>query len=329
ITVKDVWRGVLPEGTELLAGGGGLERRVEWACALRTRPPAFDAVKGGEIAFVPVRSIKLIDERLDLAQVMTSFAEKGGVALAVLGDVSAESIDIADRLVMPLLRLPDSQHIADAHHACVRFILDQRTLLHERAQELQTTLMQMALSGAGAATIVERIAGITSLVALWLDEQGAVSHGAGGGVESLLPAVAEARGALRRWGDTSTVSAAERAERLVVDLRQPFAVITVRGGKQVVPGFEETALRAVRNLVAHRDAGALVAGRSGAVCAVLLLGDGGDAATARLAEAIRVECTRVTGHITTSLGMGRAPHGPAGVRASFREAEQALAMGRR
>ncbi len=39
ITVKDVWRGVLPAGTDLLGGGGGLERRVEWACALRTRPP--------------------------------------------------------------------------------------------------------------------------------------------------------------------------------------------------------------------------------------------------------------------------------------------------
>ncbi|MBV8196172.1 MAG: PucR family transcriptional regulator, partial [Candidatus Dormibacteraeota bacterium] len=90
ITVKDVWRGVLPEGTELLAGGAGLERRVEWACALRTRPPAFDAVKGGEIAFVPVRSIKVLDERLDLPQVMTGLAEKGGVAVAVLGDVSAD-----------------------------------------------------------------------------------------------------------------------------------------------------------------------------------------------------------------------------------------------
>ena len=59
LTVKDVWRGVLPSGTDLLGGGGGLERRVEWACALRTRPPAFEAVKGGEIAFVPVKSIRL------------------------------------------------------------------------------------------------------------------------------------------------------------------------------------------------------------------------------------------------------------------------------
>src|SRR5579864_5388355 len=134
ITVKDVWRSVLPRGTELLAGGAGLERRVEWACALRTRPPAFDAVKGGEMAFVPVRSIRLLDERLDLAQVMTSFAEKGGVAIAILGDATAQSIDIADRLMMPLLRMPETQHINDVHQACVRFILDQRTLLHERAQ---------------------------------------------------------------------------------------------------------------------------------------------------------------------------------------------------
>src|SRR5438105_7166167 len=92
ITVKDVWRGGLPEGTQLLGGGAGLERRVEWASALRTRPPAFEPIKGGEIAFVPVRSIRLLDERLDLQQVMASFAEKGGVAVAVLGDVSPESI---------------------------------------------------------------------------------------------------------------------------------------------------------------------------------------------------------------------------------------------
>ena len=108
LTVKDVWRGVLPPGTDLLGGGGGLERRVEWACALRTRPPAFEAVKGGEIAFVPVKSIRLLDERLDLLQVMVSFAEKGGVAVAVVGDVSVESIAASDRLMMPLLRLPAS-----------------------------------------------------------------------------------------------------------------------------------------------------------------------------------------------------------------------------
>ena len=420
ITVKDVWRGVLPEGTELIAGGAGLERRVEWACALRTRPPAFDAVKGGEIAFVPVRSIRMLDERLDLPQVMTSFAEKGGVAVAVLGDATPESIDVADRLVMPLLRLPDSVHIADAHHACVRFILDQRALLHERAQELHTALMQLALSGAGAAAILDRVAEITGLAGVWLDAQGAVRHAVGSGSADAERVARDHGGALRRWGETIAVLAAdppvrefdggaptvsllaspipgrqgvggyiavvgadaqldqlarmavsraasacaieldreravsetrdrlegefiesllsgtytsedaalERARRLGVDLASGYAVISVRGAR-ADSAFEDAALRAVRNLVAHRKMPALVSSHSGAVCVILLLEGGDEASTARVVETIRAECERVTADPATSLGVGRPHAGVAGIRTSFREAEQALAMGRR
>src|ERR1700681_2145955 len=201
ITVKDVWRGVLPPGTDLLGGGGGRERRVEWACALRTRPPAFEAVKGGEIAFVPVKSIRLLDERLDLPQVMTSFAEKGGVAVAVVGDVSVESIAAADRLMMPLLRLPDGVHATDAHHTCVRFILDQRALLHERAQELQLSLMDLALGGAGPDKIIERLAEVTGLPAAWQDPAGEVRHLTIAD-DSLRDELEAGADALRRWGST-------------------------------------------------------------------------------------------------------------------------------
>ncbi|HEX6537898.1 MAG TPA: helix-turn-helix domain-containing protein [Candidatus Dormibacteraeota bacterium] len=421
ITVKDVWRGALPEGTELLAGGGGLERRVEWACALRTRPPAFDAVKGGEIAFVPVRSIKMLDERLDLPQVMTSFAEKGGVAVAVLGAVSADSIDVADRLVMPLLRLPDAQHIADAHHGCVRFILDQRALLHERAQELQSSLMQLALSGAGAPVIVDSLAEVTKLDALWLDAHGTVCHTAGRAPDAAAAVATAHVPALRRWGDTIAMLAAdppvrelegaagdpgmlaspipgrqgvagyvavvgppvqldqvarmataraasacaieldreravtetrdrlegefiesllvgsytsedaalERALRLGLDLSKPFAVASARGSR-TDPGFEDTALRAVRSLVAHRGVNALVSGHAGSVCLILLLEAFADETSlSRLVEAMRAECARAAQDTGTSLGIGRPHTGVVGVRTSFREAEQALAMGRR
>src|SRR6202051_1751041 len=201
ITVKDVWRGVLPPGTDLLGGGGGLERRVEWACALRTRPPAFEAVKGGEIAFVPVKSIRLLDERLDLPQVMVSFAEKGGVAVAVVGDVSVERLAAAARLMMPLLRLPEGIHAADAHHTCVRFILDQRALLHERAQELQLSLMDLALGGAGPDKIIERLAEVTGLPSAWLDEAGEVRPLTVTD-DALLAEVEGGADALRRWGGT-------------------------------------------------------------------------------------------------------------------------------
>ncbi len=209
ITVKDLWRGALPAGTELLGGGTGLERQVDWATALRTRPPAFDPVKGGELAFIAVRWIKLLDERLDLARVLESFAEKGGVAAAVVGEVAPPAVAFADRLGMPLLRLPEGAHLADIHQATIRFILDQRTALHERAQELQAELMELALSGAGAAVIVDRLAALLSLPACWQTGDGEVSHSAGA-----LPLGAPAQPwgremeAVRRFAESSVVSAA-------------------------------------------------------------------------------------------------------------------------
>ncbi|MGH7723349.1 MAG: PucR family transcriptional regulator ligand-binding domain-containing protein, partial [Candidatus Dormibacteria bacterium] len=161
ITVRDVWRGALPEGTELLGGGAGLDRRVEWATTLRTRPPAFEAVKGGEMALVPVASIRLLDERLELADVMNGLAEKGGVAVAVVGDASPASLGVADRRLMPLLRLPDGSHVTEMQQSVVRYIVEQRTVLHERAQLLQMELLQLALGGAGTDAIVARLGEVT------------------------------------------------------------------------------------------------------------------------------------------------------------------------
>ena len=179
ITVQDVWRGALPPGTELLGGGSGLERQVDWATSLRTHPPAFEAMKGGELAFIAVRSIKLLDERLDLSRVLESLAEKGGVAAAVIGEVTDEAVELADRLGLPLLRLPAQAHLPDVQQATTRFVLDQRTALHDRSQELQAELMELALGGAGPAGIVDRLAVLLGLPAGWLAESGELRHAAG------------------------------------------------------------------------------------------------------------------------------------------------------
>jgi purine catabolism regulator len=209
ITVKDVWRGALPAGTELIGGEAGLERQVDWATSLRTRPPAFEAIKGGEIAFIAVRSIRLLDERLDLTRVLDSFAEKGGVAAAVVGEVTPPAIELADRLMLPLLQLPETSHLADVQQATTRFILDQRTALHDRAQELQTELMELALNGAGPAGIVERLAQTLGLATAWQDESGDLRQAAG----PLPPAAGEhpwnvEMAAIRRFADSSVVLAA-------------------------------------------------------------------------------------------------------------------------
>jgi purine catabolism regulator len=210
ITVKDIWRGALPQGTELIGGGAGLERRVEWATPLRTRPPAFEAIKGGEMAFIPVRGIRLLDERLDLAQVIRSFAEKGGVAAAVVGDVSSAAIEVSERMMLPLFTLPDGTHIADVQQSTVRFILDQRTLLHERQQELHTQLMELALAGAGTSAIVDRLAEITGQAAVWQENDGAVRHVSSSADSEALRAGLEKEGPrVRRWAETVAAVAAD------------------------------------------------------------------------------------------------------------------------
>ncbi|MEO8897222.1 MAG: helix-turn-helix domain-containing protein [Candidatus Dormibacter sp.] len=208
ITVRDVWRGGLPAGTGLLGGGAGLDRRVEWATTLRTRPPAFEAIKGGEMALVPVASIKLLDERLDLADVMNGLAEKGGVAVAVVGDASPGSLGVAERRHMPLLRLPDGVHVTEIQQSVVRFIVEQRTVLHERAQQLQMELMQLALGGAGADAIVARLGEVTGRAVAWHDATGSLRIVCG----ELPRAVRDALGngeELLRWVAGQTVPAAD------------------------------------------------------------------------------------------------------------------------
>ena len=209
ITVKDLWRGALPSGTELVGGGAGLERRVEWATALRTRPPAFEAIKGGELAFVPVRSIRMLDERLTLAAVIRSFGEKGGVAVAILGDASQEAIGVAESLMLPLLRLPDGAHVADVQQTAVRYILEQRTLLHERQQEVHTQLMALALASAGPAAIIDRLGEITGHPAVWQDVGGQVVHVGGPAADGLAAHLQGDMEAVRRWAAGLVATAAD------------------------------------------------------------------------------------------------------------------------
>ena len=208
ITVRDVWRGALPAGTELLAGGAGLDRRVEWATTLRTRPPAFEAIKGGEMALVPVASIKLLDERLELADVMNGLAEKGGVAVAVVGDASPASLGVAERRFMPLLRLPEGAHVTEMQQAVVRFIVEQRTFLHDRSQQLQMELMQLALGGAGADAIVERLGEMTGRAVAWHDAAGSLRTVSGDIPRTVRDALGNGD-ELLRWVAGQTVPAAD------------------------------------------------------------------------------------------------------------------------
>ncbi|HET8852182.1 MAG TPA: hypothetical protein VFN02_06625, partial [Ktedonobacteraceae bacterium] len=49
-SVRNILTLLVSRDAYVVAGAGGLERRVTWACRMRARLPAFESVRGGELA---------------------------------------------------------------------------------------------------------------------------------------------------------------------------------------------------------------------------------------------------------------------------------------
>src|SRR5437870_1644935 len=78
VTVDDVWRGALPDGTQLVAGNAGTRREVVWCTTLRARQPAFTPLRGGELLLIDPQVLTAVDPRLTLARLLESLARRGG-----------------------------------------------------------------------------------------------------------------------------------------------------------------------------------------------------------------------------------------------------------
>src|SRR5438093_7434864 len=96
MTVEDLLGQVFPAGTEMVAGRVGSDREVTWPATLRTRPPAFPHLKGGEVALISIEAMKVLDPRMQLTTVVRSLAGVSVAAVAVLGEVSGEARELAD-----------------------------------------------------------------------------------------------------------------------------------------------------------------------------------------------------------------------------------------
>jgi purine catabolism regulator len=161
ITVEEIWRGVLPPGTEMLAGAIGLDREVSWPVTLRTRAPALPHLKGGELALIAIESLRLLDPPLQLAAVLRSLAGFGAAGAAILGEVAPEARELANSIGLPVLSLAAGTHIADLEHTIARAIVDRRTELHQRSQEIFRRLTELAIEGRGVDAILATIADLT------------------------------------------------------------------------------------------------------------------------------------------------------------------------
>ncbi|TAK23384.1 MAG: PucR family transcriptional regulator [Chloroflexota bacterium] len=161
LSVEALWRHILPAGTNIAAGIVGLDRDVTWPVTMRTRAPAFPHLKGGELALISSGSLSDFDPPMSLTAVIRSLAGLGAAGAAVSGEIAAEAIDLADAVGFPLLRLPDGASLAELENVVARAVVDRRTEIHQRGQDLYRRLTELAIEGHGVNAILDTLAELT------------------------------------------------------------------------------------------------------------------------------------------------------------------------
>ncbi|MCC7022782.1 MAG: helix-turn-helix domain-containing protein [Thermomicrobiales bacterium] len=158
ITVEDVITLALPPGTLVVAGESGLSREVTWASRIRSTPPAFGHLVGGELVILPVSVLEQLDERLKLDEAVSRLAELGVAATAVAGTIGKPAREAADAAGLPLLALPKGADIGALERDAARIISERRRAVQHRGQEVLRQLMDLAIAGEPLGDIVRELA---------------------------------------------------------------------------------------------------------------------------------------------------------------------------
>jgi purine catabolism regulator len=199
VTVDDVWRGALPQGTQLVAGNAGTRREVVWCTTLRARQPAFTPLRGGELLLIDPQVLTAVDARLTLARLLESLAGQGVAGAAILGRVSPEARRVAEAHALPLFGLPPAPPLDQIEQQVLRYIVDQRAELHERAQDLHRQLSELALAGRGLPALLARLHELTGVPVVLERDSGLDYVGGGRLADGAAALIAQERPALEEW----------------------------------------------------------------------------------------------------------------------------------
>src|SRR2546429_4264776 len=159
-SVRNILSLLIPRDAQLVAGGEGLDRRVTWATRMRARLPAFERVRGGELALLALSQLHRLDETLP--HLLTSLHKEGVAAIAIatasLESLEKETLSLADQLHLPLILLPLTASLEEIEREVITFIVSFRGENERKATEISHQLMQLSLQGAGLQGICEHLA---------------------------------------------------------------------------------------------------------------------------------------------------------------------------
>jgi purine catabolism regulator len=159
-SVRNILTLLISRDVQLVAGGEGLDRRVTWATRMRARLPAFESVRGGELALLALSQLRRLDETLP--HLLTSLHKEGVAAVAVAApspeNLGNEALAVADQLHLPVMLLPLSTSLEEIEREVITFVVSFRGEIERKASEIAHQLMQLSIQGAGIQGICEHLA---------------------------------------------------------------------------------------------------------------------------------------------------------------------------
>nr|BBH92667.1 transcriptional regulator [Thermogemmatispora argillosa] len=162
-TVRNVLTLLASRDAQLVAGAEGLERRVTWALRMRARLPAFESIRGGELALLSLTQLRRLDETLP--HLLQTLHREGIAAVAVAAPsieaLGSEAEAVANRLHLPLIYLPASAPLEEIVREVITFVASFRSEIERRATEVAHQLMQLSVQGVGIQGLCEHLARVT------------------------------------------------------------------------------------------------------------------------------------------------------------------------
>jgi purine catabolism regulator len=272
ITVEDVIKVALPAGTTLVAGEAGLGREVTWASRIRSTPPAFGHLAGGELVLLPESVLSELDERLRLDEALARLAELGVAATAVLGTIDKAARETAEAAGLPLLTLPKGSDIGALERDAARLISDRRREVQHRGQEVLRRLMELAIAGEPLGDIVRELAEISGRPVVLEGRDGRLLayHPAGKAPparEVIEPLILRDRPVVLRWLRSTAEASPADPPTALYELDNAWS-------RLVAPVIGRNGLLGSISLIAPRGRAtpedAQITARGGAACAVVL-----------------------------------------------------------
>lgn len=162
ISVRDALALEAFSGVEIVAGRGGLDRKIYHINVMEV-PDILEWVRDGELLLTTLYSLR--DDPAEQIALIPKLAEKKLAALAIkpkryIEEIPQEALDLADKYDFPILKLPLHVSFSEIMEPLLSEIFDFQTNLLNKSEWAHNKLLEVVLRGGGIGQLVEVLAGL-------------------------------------------------------------------------------------------------------------------------------------------------------------------------